>query len=271
MIAETINSELISSYQHNYAGIYLIRHIPSRMVYVGQSNNIQKRWASHKRQLLNGSHHNDNLKALSTHNNINNFDFEVIKKAPKFLSALQLQRWLIKEERKAYIFYKKLNKALNIVEPEIVPTNKAVKEYQKENEDRRNQHDKIISLKRKSIKLEINSLRSQLNPLEERLYTLKDKHNKCLEYIKKHTGWRRLFNSRPEDFNLIKEKEKIKELSFKKDNIHQSIESLRNNIYFLEMEYKNLYRQFSKIAAKRLDASYFRILGHTPSHTLISE
>ena len=266
-----INSEKIASHTNDYAGIYLIRHKSSGMVYVGQSNNIHKRWMIHKRLLGNGSHHNENLKKLSVNNNVADFEFEVVLKAPINLSSLQLQRWLIKEERKLYVSYTSKGLALNIADPEIVGTNEAIKEYKKEQEDKRNHNDKMISLQRKKIKLEINVINEELYPLQHKLYELRINFGDKSELKKKSTGWRRIFYGRPIGFDLKKERLLLNELSCKINDVAPSVKTLGNQVFMLEKEYKDLYGQFSKVAASKINSSYLRILGRSPSKIIISE
>lgn len=262
---------MTASHVNDYAGIYLIRHKSSSMVYVGQANNIHKRWVSHKRQLENGTHHNENLKKLSFSNNVTDFEFEVVIKAPINLSSLQLQRWLIKEERKLYESYMEKGLALNVADPEIVGTNEAIQEYKKEQADKRNHNDKMISLHRKKIKLEINAINEELYPLQHKLYELRMEYEDKSELIRKCTGWRRMFYGRPIGFDLKKEKLLLNDLSCKINDLVPSVKTLGYKVFMLEREYNDLYSQFSKVAASKINSSYLRILGRSPSKVIISE
>lgn len=115
--------------------------MPSGALYVGQATDVRKRWRGHKRQLKVGSHHNKGLQELWRGSGEDDFEFEVVENAPSGLSALQLQRWLVKEERRIYVELKEKGAALNEVEPEIVATNDAVKEYKKEEEEKNKRHN----------------------------------------------------------------------------------------------------------------------------------
>ena len=180
----------------NTAGIYLIKHKPSGHLYVGQANDIKKRWRQHKKQLNAGTHHNNGLQKFWNGSNSEDFDFEIVILSPKGLSSLQLQRWLVKEERKIFLALKKEGVALNAVEPEIVATGDAVKEYKIEVKKSNKQWDKSISEQRHKIKEKIAEMENRVSPHRQRLYELRRLHSEKSNLIKKSTGWRRLFHGR---------------------------------------------------------------------------
>ena len=45
----------------NHTGIYVILHVPTGRMYIGQSKCIMTRWSTHKRQLINKKHCNKDL------------------------------------------------------------------------------------------------------------------------------------------------------------------------------------------------------------------
>lgn len=68
-----------------YSGVYAIVHRESGRWYVGQSQNIRKRWNEHRRILQQGTHHNDPLQAAWTKYGEDAFDFVVLILAPVHL------------------------------------------------------------------------------------------------------------------------------------------------------------------------------------------
>ena len=58
------------------SGIYKITNDRTGEVYVGQSNNIEKRWEQHEEELKNGTHHNSGLQ--EDFNNGDSFTYEII-------------------------------------------------------------------------------------------------------------------------------------------------------------------------------------------------
>ena len=161
----------------NIAGIYLIRHKPSGHLYVGQANDIKKRWREHKKQLNAGTHHNNGLQELWNGSSSEDFDFGIVILTPPGLSPLQLQRWLVKEERKVFLALKKEGVALNAVESEIVGTGEAIKEYKNEVEKRNRKYDKRTSEQRRKIKEKIAEIEKRMSPYRQRLYELKRLHS----------------------------------------------------------------------------------------------
>jgi group I intron endonuclease len=63
----------------NIIGIYKITNTENGMVYVGQSRNVKKRWAEHKRGLRKGTHENDKLQKAYNKYGDKSFVYEVIE------------------------------------------------------------------------------------------------------------------------------------------------------------------------------------------------
>ncbi len=253
------------------AGLYLIRHQPSGFLYVGQANNIKKRWSAHKKQLASGSHHNRSLQELWNESAETDFVFDIVEQAPIGLSSLQLQRWLVKEERKIYLELKDRGVALNEVEPEIVATNDAVKEYQKEEIIEKKEHDKQISAKRKLIKERIGVLERKIDPKRIRLYELRSEYRAKHELLKNSTGWRRLFHGRAVGYNPENERKLLEDLVVEITRLTPQVKNVKNEIYNLEEEYRHLYKKFSKVAEKAWARTLRYGLGRHPTKTQISE
>lgn len=60
-------------------GIYKIECTVNGKVYIGQSNNIKKRWAEHRRELNNNSHVNKHLQAAYNKYGADSFIWEIIE------------------------------------------------------------------------------------------------------------------------------------------------------------------------------------------------
>lgn len=67
-------------------GIYYIKNIISKKVYIGQSKNIYKRLILHKHKLLNNKHSNSHLQRSFNKHNIENFKCGVILYCDKLLT-----------------------------------------------------------------------------------------------------------------------------------------------------------------------------------------
>jgi len=61
-------------------GVYKIENLQNKMVYIGSSGNIEKRWEKHKTDLLQNKHHSYKLQeAFNEYMDLNNFKFEVVE------------------------------------------------------------------------------------------------------------------------------------------------------------------------------------------------
>lgn len=255
----------------NCAGIYLIRHLPSGALYVGQATDVRKRWQEHKKQLKVGRHHNKGLQVLWRSSDEDDFMFEIVEHAPSGLSALQLQRWLVKQERRIYVELKERGMVLNEAEPEIVATIDAVKEYRLEEEERTKRHDNRLSAKRCEIKMKAGELERQIAPQAQYLSELRREYLNKSALIKNSTGWRRLFHGRPSGFNLDEERNKLEILASEINRISPNVSSVRDEISRLREEYRCLRRQFTKVADRKWSRTLWYGLGRIPSKPKITE
>ena len=253
------------------AGIYLIKHLPSGRVYVGQSNNIRNRWMEHRKQLRAGTHHNENLRGLSQSARNDDFDFEIVLQAPQGLTALQMQRWLVTEERKACQRFEQQGMSLNVADPEIVPTLAAVKEYQTEWVDSRKAHDRKVSEQRRAIKLEIKRLQSVISIKQKRFRELRWRYEETSELLKRSTGWRRIFYGRPPGFDPKRERSELQKMSEEISALAPDVHEVERRIFELGNEYRQLYRHFSKVSERMCRSTYTRALGRPPRNILIAE
>lgn len=63
-------------------GIYLIKNLITKKIYLGQSSNIKRRFQEHKYKLKNGSHRNIYLQNAWNKYGSDNFTFEIIEECP---------------------------------------------------------------------------------------------------------------------------------------------------------------------------------------------
>jgi chromosome segregation ATPase len=159
-----------------------------------------------------------------------------------------LQRWLIKEEKKIYFKLKNVGVALNTVEPEIVPTVAAEKEYQEEVNKINKEHDKKISAKRKSVKEKIAFLEKKIEPDRIILSKLQNEYREKADLMKNSTGWRRLIHGRAVGYNPVNEGKRLEELKKEILKLKPEVNSVVGEIYKLREEYRLLRRQFSKVS-----------------------
>jgi len=85
------------------SGIYLIRNLLNRKVYVGSSVSIKKRWLNHRKILKEGLHHNTHLQSSWKKYRENLFDFSIVE--------LCSQEEFVDKESYWIRFYKSLDRA----------------------------------------------------------------------------------------------------------------------------------------------------------------
>ena len=64
-------------------GIYKITCLANNKSYIGQSVSIKRRWATHKRELASGIHHNEYLQRSYDKYGKDNFTYEILELCPK--------------------------------------------------------------------------------------------------------------------------------------------------------------------------------------------
>ncbi len=260
------------------AGIYVITHLPTGSVYVGQANNIRRRWNEHRRWLQALNHHNMALQTLWTSSKDTDFEFEVVSTAPTDLTPLQLQRWLVKEERRIIKMSRPGGVIVNDADPEIVATKGAVTEYQEEEEAARRAskaatkaHDEGISARRREIKKQLERLRTDGAPNERRLDELNATRRKRGKALWQATGWRRLFFGRPLGFDPNEEKQQLLALDAEMSQLRPVVQANWNEGCRLDQEYRSLHKEFSKVSGRRRDAFSYFPMGRSRSRSRISE
>lgn len=105
-------------------GIYGIRCLANGRVYVGQSQNMKKRWRSHKRELLKGTHYNDHLQNAWNKYGEDSFAFFVCEAVPQ-------EEHLIEREIYWYEHFKTGGGVFNEVVPNRQPRGHEMKSWNK--------------------------------------------------------------------------------------------------------------------------------------------
>lgn len=184
-----MNQDLNSS----KGGIYLITHIPSQMVYVGQTNNFKVRWLQHQESLNSGNHHNHRLQKIWNADGIKSFSFKVAQYLPSDLSALERQRWLARHELIYWNDFNQKSLALNIVKPEIVETEKAFEEFKKEERQSDNLINRSITKLLKDLKGQLHAAYIEQNEHNQTFQTLHAEYLALEKLIRRNSGWRGFF------------------------------------------------------------------------------
>src|ERR1035441_551106 len=133
-------------------GIYLISHIVSGSVYVGQSVLIRIRLGQHHEMLTLRAHHNRGLQHLWNSHPPDTFSASVYLLCPEGLSPLERQWWLLKAERQAIQELRKEKNVLNEAEPEFVETPDALLELERKREAKDKVETKRVRSERRAIK-----------------------------------------------------------------------------------------------------------------------
>jgi len=74
------------------SGIYLIKNIINKKVYIGSAVNIDKRWKEHKKLLKQGKHHSKHLQYAWNIDGQLNFKFEIIEEVSNPLHLLSYEQ-----------------------------------------------------------------------------------------------------------------------------------------------------------------------------------
>jgi GIY-YIG catalytic domain len=142
-------------------GIYVIKHVLTGKLYVGQTGSFERRWQQHREALQGGVHHNVRLQELWDGDGPEAFEFNEVEVAPSHLDPTQLQHWLLSRETMLVRTYKKAGIALNIVDPELVETTAYLT------------HQKVVPSR---ITTELRSLKPRIDEAQKSLRRLEVKH-----------------------------------------------------------------------------------------------
>lgn len=78
------------------SGVYLLRNLLTKKVYVGQTNSLYRRWISHFNMLCRGVHGNLHLQSSFNKHGVDNFEYEVIEECSVELLDERETFWLNK-------------------------------------------------------------------------------------------------------------------------------------------------------------------------------
>jgi hypothetical protein len=229
------------------AGIYIIWHKPTSTVYVGQSNNIRKRWAEHRMMLTRNEHHNSIMQSLWLDSNGAGFIVQLHVECPADLSALERQRWLVKAERAVLNEFREKGIVANVAEPEIVATKAAIVEYQHERKANIKARDQDLVQRRKEIKIRIEKLKVEVSPSQSRSWDINRRIQILQDILKQSTGWRGFLNGRLDKLNAETHRAELTKLVAEDAVLMQRIRPIQQEIYTLRKEYNDRYKKFSKV------------------------
>jgi hypothetical protein len=204
----------------------------------------------HLRQLRAGTHHNDHLRKLSELATDADFEFEIVLRAPQGLTALQMQRWLVEEERKACKRYEDTGKSLNVSEPQIVETREALEEFRTDWELRRKAHDQMISSKRRELRAAMMSLEERRGQCRKKLDQLSIEHESEKRLVWSYSAFRNVLLGRMGLSVWNAKREKIRGLVVRQSELSQEIDQLTMKIFLLTEERRKLYREFSRTSGR---------------------
>jgi len=95
-------------------GIYKITNTKNNKVYIGESNDIDRRWDEHIDKLNNNSHHSYKLQEAWNEYGEENFTFEILEIVEKLDSPYKTTMQLIYEEGKYIDQYNSINNGYNV-------------------------------------------------------------------------------------------------------------------------------------------------------------
>lgn len=179
----------------NTSGIYRISILNRSGVYIGQSNDVNKRLLSHWKDLAFNSHINRPMQELWNNHGPNAFTAELVDSIVNEISALEKQRWLAEKEQLWIEKERQIGNCLNITDGEIIPTNKAVAEYEIEEKRRIKSFDADVKEKKKKLKEEIGLAEVESIKIRSQLIEHENKVKELDTFIRKNTGIRGYFSS----------------------------------------------------------------------------
>lgn len=241
----------------NVAGIYKITANQTQQVYVGQSINIRERISSHWDALQFNSHSNKNLQSLWNELGNTSFSASIVESVPNNITSdLEKQRWL--GEREIYWIQqsRSTGKCLNITDGEIVPTKRALEEYELEQTKKAKEHDEKIRTIKEALNIEINDAKQTYESAEKEFRALQTRVNELNKFINDNTGiWGFLSGSTKRiDANRMRPQlETLKrdlELIRGKFQISQSIYLELKTKYSNLKSHKQIQRDLDKLAMR---------------------
>lgn len=217
-------------------GIYKITNPSANAVYIGQTNDFERRWKEHLRDLKQDSHSNSRLQELWNESSEECFLFEVISYSPQFENPLDTQKYLGLEE---YIEIRNHRGSstfvMNITSGEVVATQKAWREWlliHKAKENKRIEQVKKIHSKKTVKRRELEEYRDIARKVRFRNFQdLQKEIDKLHKKLEREGFFFKIFNLIPNDEEKKNIQSKITELKIK---IEQTIEDKKSLKKFLD-------------------------------------
>lgn len=167
-------------------GIYLIRHVESGKVYVGQTSDFRARQKQHRDKLLTRQHENYRLQELFSSNGVHTWRFVIVDRYPRELSELDRRRWLALREAEIIAEYRQAGLCLNIADAELVETKGARRQFLAE----RATHNATVTAQREANASALREIQSQLFAARRTRDSIHWSITRLQEEIAKNTGLR---------------------------------------------------------------------------------
>ena len=149
-------------------GIYAIECEENRLTYVGQSNNIKRRFTEHVNNLSVGFHHNVDLQDTWIEYQNSTFNFKIIEEFPNnYKGTIEDRKWLEINEIKWIEHYNKLELCLNRTKGEFIETRKTLIEKEKINSEIKRVNDLKNKINDDAIKETKKIIKDKILELEE--------------------------------------------------------------------------------------------------------
>lgn len=182
------------------AGIYKISTFDERNVYIGQSGNIQRRIAKHWLELSFGTHHNLPLQRIWDKDK-RALKVEVIELLPEpYRGSYEQQKELEKLEKHWISNFKSTATVLNRTSGEIVPTKRAVAQFDQKTKLELENLDTQVKATRKTINSKIKHLEEERRDVYRLIHDAEINAKTARIFLKKHKGILRfIFGSKPSE------------------------------------------------------------------------
>lgn len=233
-------------------GLYRITICSLQQVYVGQSNDINRRIASHWLDLQMGRHANSELQKAWSFGGFADLKVDVIEQAPPNQSELERQRWLGSREKHWISHYRNLGKSINILEGEVVATKAARVQFEAEVAAKNRDHDTYVKNRKNVIAAEMQVLNTRVSPTTEQICALYQKLNAAEARIKESGGLFARFSS-SKQLLVEQAKGEVRILNGRIEQLEKSIQADKARIAALGLELKGLK------TTKEIDAANKRI------------
>lgn len=220
-------------------GIYRITICSLQQVYVGQSNDINRRISSHWLDLQMGRHANSELQSAWNVGGAADLKVDVIEQAASGQTELERQRWLGAREKYWISHYRDLGNSINILDGEIVETKAARIQFEAEVAAKSRDHDTYVKNRKHVIAAEMQVLNARVSPTTDQICALYSNLNAAEARIRESSG---LFARLKRSTQLIVEQAKgeVRFLSGRIEELEKSIQADKAKIAALKLELKGL-------------------------------